>query len=117
MLSKMIYRGVQQKNTNLVLNHLRYISSKAQRRDSTHDVQLRGQYLKGRRPDLPTMIWFSELLEPAENFEAFFTRPDNKILDVRNVWLLNYRNMGTSDHHSSFDMSDISNDVVKFMDD
>lgn len=51
------------------------------------------------------MIWFSELLEPAENFEPFFSRPDNKILDVRNVWLLNIRNMGTSDHHASFDMT------------
>jgi hypothetical protein len=48
------------------------------------------------------MIWLSDLLEPAENFQKFFTRPDNKILDVRNVWLLNYRNFGDSDHHESF---------------
>ena len=75
------------------------------KRDSTHDVQLRGTFLKGRKDDLPTMIWFSELLEPAENFEKFFTRADNKILDVRNVWLLNIRNMALSDHHSSFDMA------------
>lgn len=60
--------------------------------------------MQGRKPDLPTMIWFSELLEPAENFESFFTKADNKILDVRNVWLLNIRNMNTSDHHSSFEM-------------
>lgn len=51
------------------------------------------------------MIWFSELLEPVENFEKFFNRTDNKILDVRNVWLLNIRNMNTSDHHSSFEMA------------
>lgn len=62
------------------------------------------------------MIWFSDLLEPATNFQEFFERRDNKILDVRNVWLLNIRNMGTSDHHESFDMSDISNDVARFMD-
>lgn len=48
------------------------------------------------------MIWLSDLLEPAENFQKFFNRPDNKILDVRNVWLLNYRNFGDSDHHESF---------------
>jgi len=36
---------------------------------------------------------------------------------VRNVWLLNYRNMGDSDHHSSFEMDDISADIVRFMDD
>jgi pimeloyl-ACP methyl ester carboxylesterase len=62
------------------------------------------------------MIWFSDLVEPAENFTKFFTQEGSKILDVRNVWLLNYRNMGDSDHHSSFDMDDISNDVMRFMD-
>ena len=51
------------------------------------------------------MIWIPELLEPAENFEKFFKRPDNKILNVRNVWLLDIRNMGRSDHHESFDMT------------
>lgn len=92
------------------------ISGKAQKKDSTNDVTLRGTYLKGRKPDLPTMIWFSDLLEPADNFEKFFTRADNKILDVRNVWLLNSRNMGTSDHHSSWDINEISGDVMRFMD-
>ena len=62
------------------------------------------------------MIWFSDLIEPAENFKKFFTQEGSKILDVRNVWLLNYRNMGDSDHHSSFDMEEISNDVMRFMD-
>jgi len=50
------------------------------------------------------MLWFSDLVEPAENFEKFFTQENSKILDVRNVWMLNYRNMGDSDHHKSFDM-------------
>ena len=48
------------------------------------------------------MIWLADLLEPSENFAKFFNRPDNKILDIRNVWLLNYRNFGDSDHHDSF---------------
>ena len=82
----------------------RFISSKAQRKDNTEDVQLRGKFLAGRRGDLPTMIWFSDLVEPVENFEAFFKHEGSKILDVRNVWLLNYRNMGHSDHHESFAM-------------
>jgi hypothetical protein len=89
----------------MALSYLFIYSLEAQRRESTHDVQLRGQFLKGRKEDLPTMIWFSDLLEPAENFEKFFSRPDNKVLDVRNVWLLNTRNQGTSDHHSSYDMT------------
>ena len=50
------------------------------------------------------MIWFSDLVESAENFEAFFAKGDNKILNVRNVWLVNYRNFGDSDHHDSFEM-------------
>lgn len=62
------------------------------------------------------MIWFADLVEPAENFRAFFNRPDNKILDVRNVWLVDYRNMGNSDHHESFSMDEISADVIRFMD-
>lgn len=62
------------------------------------------------------MIWFSDLVEQSENFEAFFAKDGHKILDVRNVWLLNYRNFGDSDHHESFAMEDISNDIVRFMD-
>ena len=62
------------------------------------------------------MIWFSDLVEPAENFANFFNDPENKILNVRNVWLLNIRNMGDSDHHESFEMEDISDDIVRFMD-
>jgi pimeloyl-ACP methyl ester carboxylesterase len=62
------------------------------------------------------MIWLPELVEPAENFESFFNRADNKIRDVRNVWLLNYRNQGNSDHHDSYDMEEMAADIVRFMD-
>lgn len=62
------------------------------------------------------MIWFSDLVDPADSFVPFFSNPDNKILDVRNVWCLNYRNMGDSDHHDSFSMDDISGDITRFMD-
>ena len=82
----------------------------------SESVQLRGTFLQGRRPDLPTLIWFSDLVEPVDNFAPFFNNPDHKILDVRNVWLLNYRNMGDSDHHESFAMEDISGDIMRFMD-
>ena len=65
---------------------------------------------------MPTLIWLSELVEPCENFEKFFTRADNKVLDIRNVWMLNARNQGDSDHHSSYDMDEMSNDIIRFMD-
>lgn len=93
------------------------ISTRGMLRTNNDDVQLRGTFLKGRRSDLPTLIWFSDLVEPADSFVPFFSRPDNKILDVRNVWCLNYRNMGDSDHHESFSMDDISADIGRFMDD
>jgi hypothetical protein len=58
------------------------------------------------------MIWFADLVEPSENFKKFFEKDENKILDVRNVWLVDYRNMGNSDHHSSFAMA-VSNFLIK----
>ena len=62
------------------------------------------------------MIWLPELTEPAANFKNFFSERRNKVLDVRNVWLLDYRNQGNSDHHSSYDMDDMSADIMRFMD-
>lgn len=73
-------------------------------------------HIAGKQQDLPTMIWLPELIEPAENFQTFFENPKNKITQVRNVWLLNYRNQGASDHHESYDMEELSNDIVRFMD-
>ena len=66
---------------------------------------------------MPNLIWISDLIEPAENFTNFFMREDNKIRNVRNVWLVNPRNFGDSDHHDSFSLEDMSNDIVRFMDD
>lgn len=53
---------------------------------------------------MPTLIWLPEIAEQAENFEGFFNMKDNKIRSLRNVWLLNYRNQGGSDHCNSYDM-------------
>jgi hypothetical protein len=75
---------------------------------------LRGKFLQGRAGDLPTLIWLSDLLEPSENFTKFFMRPDNKILDVRNVWMVNYRNMGDSDHHESFSLEVRSKELMGY---
>jgi hypothetical protein len=79
-------------------------------------VKLRGRFIQGRGADLPTMIWLSDLLEPAENFQSFFNRPDNKVLDIRNVWLLNYRNFGDSDHHDSFSLEVRISDLAAIID-
>ena len=63
------------------------------------------------------MIWLPELIEPAANFRSFFDTPRSKILANRNVWLLDYRNQGESDHHHSYDMWDMSDDIIRFMND
>lgn len=64
---------------------------------------------------MPTLLWFPEVMEPCENWEKWFTRPENKILEYRNVWLLNPRNFGDSDHHASFDLEDVANDIDRFI--
>jgi hypothetical protein len=46
---------------------------------STTKVVLQGTYIKGRIPDLPTMIILPELIEPAINFKQFITLPDNEV--------------------------------------
>ena len=35
---------------------------------------------------------------------------------MRNIWLLDYRNQGESDHHESYALEDMSEDIVRFMD-
>lgn len=101
---------------SLTFNSVRAISSKATYQKDNDKVKLRGKFIKGTQPDLPHFLWISDLVEPAENFVPFFTRPDNKIKDIRNIWLINPRNFGDSDHHDSFSLEDISNDIVRFMD-
>ena len=66
--------------------------------------------------DMPTMIWLPDYVEDAANFETFFTRSNNKVSKIRNIWLLNYRNQGNSDHHKSYDMHEMGADIIRFMD-
>ena len=78
---------------------------------------MRGKFIPGLQKDLPTLIYLPDVVEPAESFSRFFYRGDNKITSIRNVWLINPRNFGDSDHHDSFSLEDMSNDIVRFMDD
>lgn len=97
-------------------NHLSFLPLIGTTAASTTDVKLRGTFLQGSKPDLPTMIWLPELTEPSANFAPFFNTPGSKILKTRNVWLLDYRNQGASDFHGSYDMEEMTNDIVRFMD-
>ena len=73
-------------------NAFRSATIEATQVNNTTDVRLQGTFLKGRQQDLPTMIWLPEITEPAANFQKFFAQRQNKVLDVRNVWLVDYRN-------------------------
>ena len=36
-------------------------------------------------------------------------------MNYRNIWVVNTRNFGDSDHHDSLDMEEVCNDVARFM--
>lgn len=38
-------------------------------------------------------------------------------MNYRNIWVVNTRNFGDSDHHDSLEMEDVCNDVARFMSD
>lgn len=83
--------------------------------NDTRHVNLRGTFIKGNFEDLPNMIFFPEMCDPATNWTSFFTNPDNHFLNHRNIWLVDARNFGNSDQHPSFDMSEMAEDVIRFM--
>jgi pimeloyl-ACP methyl ester carboxylesterase len=93
----------------------KFIGSGATYQQETDKVKIRGKFLKCRNPDMPTMLWFPEVLESAENWEKYFLKSENKVLDYRNVWLMNPRNFGDSDHHKSFDLEEVSHDIYRFI--
>ena len=55
------------------------------------------------------------MCDQPENWINFFTSNDNNILNLRNVYILNPRNFGTSDKHKSWYTEDMANDVLRFM--
>jgi len=78
-------------------------------------VNLRGEFIKGNYNDLPNLIFFPEACDSVKNWRNFFTNPENRFLDYRNVYLLYPRNFGTSDRHNSYDIEDMTGDVLRFM--
>lgn len=117
MLSKKLHSaivlGLTRNFTCLGQSKVTVSSGKSVARANNEDVDLRGIHLKGKYEDLPTMIFFPQILDPAENWIKFFTNSNNKLLESRNVWLLYPRNFGPSDRHASFYGEDMANDVVR----
>ena len=107
---------------NVLKNHKintlqrKFIAQGAFYRQNNSDVKLKGKFLKSLRPDMPTLVFIPEIFESSEGYERFFSDPDNGILQYRNVWILSQRNFGDSDHHPSFDLDDMADDVKRFID-
>lgn len=40
---------------------------------------MRGKFYKSRNVDMPTMLWFPEVLDLAENYDKWLNNPDNRV--------------------------------------
>lgn len=94
----------------------KFIASGASFQTDSSKVKIRGKFLKSQSPDMPTLLFFPEALKEAHTYEKFFTNPNHDILKYRNVWILNPRNFGDSDHHESFCLNDCAEDIKRFID-
>lgn len=117
-MKRLLNRTIHNKTSvrNLFKTQKMFLGQGALYQTDSSKVKLRGKLIKSNREDMPTMIMLPEMLENATNFEPFFNRPHNTILDYRNVWLLNHRNFGDSDHNSSFALEEMADDIKRFMD-
>jgi len=117
MLSRQMHSAIKLARNFTCLGNSRVTVSagKSVVQANNEDVDLRGIHLQGKYEDLPTMIFFPQMLDQAENWIKFFKNPNNKVLDSRNVWLLYPRNFGSSDRHASYYGEDMANDVARFM--
>lgn len=74
---------------------------------------LRGTLLKCTQPDMPTILAFPDLLDNPETLRPLFNK---KLLEIRNVWLLNYRNSWLGDRADTMGAEEMADDVIHFMD-
>ena len=60
------------------------------------------------------MIFIGEMFDSHQNWAKFFE--DNKVNEQRNIYMVNPRNFGNSDRNESLDIEEMTNDVIRFMD-
>jgi pimeloyl-ACP methyl ester carboxylesterase len=84
----------------------------AQRVDQ-RNVRLGGLFLEGSKADLPNLLFFPELLDSPSSWVPFFGR--SGILDYRNVYILNPRNIGNSDRTGDMHYLTMAEDVARLM--
>ena len=64
---------------SLYFNQKFFLGTNASYVSDSTKVKLRGKFLKSKREDMPTLLWFPEVLEHANSSEKFFTNPLNKV--------------------------------------
>lgn len=99
-------------------SRVQYIDGSASVVPSSNDVQLRGIRIQGNYKDLPSLLFFPDLFDQAENWVPYFTSPNSQILDYRNVFILYPRNFGSSDWCNDFaddHCENTANDIERFM--
>ena len=89
---------------------MRHFSSKLVK---STDVAIHGTFVRGSRPDMPTILAFPDLLERPESLRPLFNK---KLYEFRNVWFLSYRNSWLSDRNKSMTAEELADDVIRFMD-
>lgn len=94
-----------------------YLPGTPEMQKDTKEVQLRGLRLKGNFEDLPNLIFFTDIFDTPESWLPFFMNDKHKILDLRNVFILNPRNFGLSDRCNDNDEygAAIAGDIERFM--
>lgn len=94
-----------------------YLPGTPELQKDTKEVQLRGLRLKGNFEDLPNLLFFTDIFDTPESWLPFFMNDKHKILDYRNVYILNPRNFGLSDRCN--DAEDygiaVAGDIERFM--
>jgi len=48
-------------------------------------VKMRGKFYKSRNVDMPTMLWFPEVLDLPENYDKWLNNADNKVIKIQKI--------------------------------
>ena len=99
-------------------SRVQYIGGEPSPAQRSSDVRLRGMQIRGNHADLPSLIFFPDLFDTAENWLPFFLAQRSAILDHRDVYILYPRNFGLSDwcdDTSEEYAEQVAADVERFM--
>lgn len=112
-----LFKSIPLRFFSLQEKKISYLPGTPELQKDSKEVQLRGIRLKGNSEDLPHLIFFTDLFDTPESWMPFFLNDKHKLLDYRNVFILNPRNFGMSDRCNDVDDYGIAiaGDLERFM--